>query len=57
VLRVLLVEDSPVLADRLREALVPLAGIELVGTVVDESAAVEAVRAMRVDAIILDLPQ
>jgi DNA-binding NarL/FixJ family response regulator len=54
-LRVLLVEDSRVLAERLREALGVLDNVEIVGAVSDESAAVAAVRAQRVDVIILDL--
>ena len=54
-LRVLLVEDSRVLAERLRESLDTLDNVEVVGSVADESAAVAAVRAQRVDVIILDL--
>jgi DNA-binding NarL/FixJ family response regulator len=49
------VEDSRVLAERLREALGVLDNVEIVGAVSDESAAVAAVRAQRVDVIILDL--
>jgi DNA-binding NarL/FixJ family response regulator len=54
-LRVLLVEDSVVLAQRLRESLDTLENVEVVDSVSDESAAVAAVRAKRVDVIILDL--
>jgi two-component system OmpR family response regulator len=54
-LRVLLVEDSRVLAERLRESIDTLDNVEVVGSVADESAAVAAVRAQRVDVIILDL--
>ena len=54
-LRVLLVEDSRVLAERLRESLDTLANVEVVGLVADESAAVTAVREHRPDVIILDL--
>ena len=54
-LRVLLVEDSRVLAERIREALGALDDVEVVGAVADETAAVEAVRGMQVDVIILDL--
>lgn len=54
-LRVLLVEDSPVLAARLREALDTLENVEVVDAVTDESAAVAVVKAKRVDVIILDL--
>ena len=56
VLRVLLVEDSQVLCDRLKETLDQLEGVEVVGAVDEESAAVEAVAADEgVDVIILDL--
>lgn len=54
-LRVLLVEDSRVLAERLRESLDALDDVEVVGSVADESAAVAAVHAQHVDVIILDL--
>ena len=54
-LRVLLVEDSVVLAQRLRESLDTLENVEVVDSVADESAAVAAVKAKRVDVIILDL--
>ncbi len=54
-LRVLLVEDSRVLAERLRESLDGLENVEVVGSVQDESAAVAAAREHRVDVIILDL--
>jgi two-component system OmpR family response regulator len=54
-LRVLLVEDSPVLVERLRESLEGLENVEVVGAVADESAAVTAARERQVDLIILDL--
>ena len=54
-LRVLLVEDSRVLTERLTETLGPLAGIELVATVADEASAVGVAAAEKVDVIILDL--
>ena len=54
-LRVLLVEDSRVLAERLRESLETLDNVEVVGLVADETAAVEAVLDQRPDVIILDL--
>ena len=41
-LRVLLVEDSRVLAERIREALAALVDVEVVDAVTDETAAVEA---------------
>ena len=53
--RVLLVEDSRVLAERMREALDALDDVEVVGSVTDESAAVAAVHANQVDVIVLDL--
>jgi DNA-binding NarL/FixJ family response regulator len=54
-LRVLLVEDSRVLAERLRETLDTLENVEVVGSVSDESSAVAAARDQAVDVIILDL--
>jgi CheY-like chemotaxis protein len=54
-LRVLLVEDSRVLAERLAETLAPIAGVELVATVADEASAVGVAAAENVDVIILDL--
>ncbi len=53
--RVLLVEDSRVLAERVREALDGLDNVEVVGTVADETAAVNAVRTQAIDVIVLDL--
>ena len=53
--RVLLVEDSRLLTDRLRETFAALDGVELVAAVADESSAVEAASGKRIDAIILDL--
>ena len=54
-LRVLLVEDSRVLAERLRESLDGLENVEVVDAVADESAAVIAARENSIDVIILDL--
>jgi two-component system, OmpR family, response regulator len=54
-LRVLLVEDSRVLADRLRESLDTLDNVEVVAAVTDESSAVAAAKEKKVDVIILDL--
>ena len=54
-LRVLLVEDSAVLAERLREALGTIENVEVVALVTDESAAVAAARSSEIDVIILDL--
>ena len=54
-LRILLVEDSRVLAERLRESLDGLDNVEVVGAVVDESSAVAAATEQDVDVIVLDL--
>jgi two-component system OmpR family response regulator len=53
--RVLLVEDSQVLVERLRETLSTLKGIQIVGAVDDEIAAVKAINGDRIDAVVLDL--
>jgi DNA-binding NarL/FixJ family response regulator len=54
-LRVLLVEDSELLAERLREVLSQIAGVEVVGTVGDEGAAVAMTRTGDIHVLILDL--
>ena len=54
-LRVLLVEDSKVLTERLTEAIRQISDVELVGTADTEAAALAAVRREPVDVIILDL--
>ena len=54
-LRVLLVEDSIILAERIREVLAQMFDVELVSTVGDEKAAIDAARANAVDVMILDL--
>jgi DNA-binding NarL/FixJ family response regulator len=54
-LRVLLVEDSKVLTERLTEAIRQIPAVELIGTVDTESAAIAAVKRETVDVIILDL--
>jgi len=54
-LRVLLVEDSKVLTERLSEAIKQIADVELVGTADTEAGAVAAVKKEAVDVIILDL--
>lgn len=53
--RVLLVEDSRLLAERLRESLEALEGVEVVASVTDELAALEALAQRDVDAVVLDL--
>jgi two-component system OmpR family response regulator len=52
---VLLVEDSRMLAERLRESLATLDNVEVVATASDESSAVAAARDKHPDVIILDL--
>jgi DNA-binding NarL/FixJ family response regulator len=54
-LSVLLVEDSGVLADRLREAVLSVPGVELIGTVDCEADAIEALQRLPVDVLVLDL--
>jgi DNA-binding NarL/FixJ family response regulator len=54
-LSVLLVEDSQLLADRLREAILAVPRTELVGTVDSESAAVEILRQRPIDVVLVDL--
>jgi DNA-binding NarL/FixJ family response regulator len=55
VLRVLLVEDSKVLTERLTEAIRQIADVELVGTADSEAGALAAIKSDPVDVIILDL--
>lgn len=54
-LRVLVVEDSPVVAERLRECLREIQGVTLVDTLNRESAAIEKIALGGIDVIILDL--
>jgi two-component system, OmpR family, response regulator len=54
-IRVLLVEDSVVLADRIGELLDRLPRIDLIGTVDTEAEAVERIAAAAPDVLILDL--
>ena len=53
--RVLIVEDSKVLVERLRETFATLENVEVVGAVDEESRAIEAVKGGNIDAIVLDL--
>ena len=55
ILRVLLVEDSVPLAERISALIRTMPGVELVTAVASERAAVEAVANQRVDAVVLDL--
>jgi len=54
-LAILLVEDSPRIAERLRELLTQEEGVRVVATVEDEPAAIRALREMKIDLLILDL--
>jgi two-component system OmpR family response regulator len=54
-LKVLLVEDSKGLAERLTEAIHQIADIHLIGTADTEAAAVDVVKREPVDVVILDL--
>jgi CheY-like chemotaxis protein len=54
-LGVLLVEDSPRIAERLRELLTQGGGVRVLATVSDEPAAIRALRELPVDLLILDL--
>jgi two-component system, OmpR family, response regulator len=54
-LRVLLVEDSALLADRIAELIRRLPGVDLIDTVDSEAAALQQVTASTPDLLILDL--
>jgi two-component system OmpR family response regulator len=54
-LSVLLVEDSRVLAERLRESLLSVPGVQLADTVDSEAEAVAALRNHSIDVLLLDL--
>jgi two-component system, OmpR family, response regulator len=54
-LSVLLVEDSRVLAERLRETLLSVPGVQLAGTVDSEVEAIAALQRHPVDVLLLDL--
>jgi two-component system OmpR family response regulator len=54
-LSVLLVEDSRVLAERLRETLLSVPGVQLAGSVDSEADAVAALQCQPVDVVLLDL--
>jgi len=54
-LLVLLVEDSRLLTDRLREAILSVPGAQLAGTVDSESEAVAALQRMTIDVVLLDI--
>lgn len=54
-LKVLLVEDSQLLADRLLELMSDIAGVTPIGTVTTEVSAIKAIDALHPQAILLDL--
>jgi two-component system OmpR family response regulator len=54
-LSVLLVEDSKLLTDRLREAILNVPGAQLAGTVDSESEAVATLARMPIDVVLLDI--
>lgn len=54
-LRVFLVEDSSVLRERLTESLGTVASVHIVGSSDTEQAAIDALRDMQCDAVVLDL--
>jgi len=54
-LSVLLVEDSQVLAERLRETVLTVPGVRLAGTVDSEADAIAVLRQLKVDVLLLDL--
>jgi len=54
-LRVLLVEDSKVLTERLTEAIRQIPDVELIGTADTEASAIAAAKRDSIDVIILDL--
>jgi len=54
-LRVFLVEDSSVLRERLTESLGTLASVQIVGSSDSEQSAIDALRHMECDAVVLDL--
>ncbi len=54
-MKILLVEDSKVLADRLSEAIGYMTGVDVIGTTDAEAAAIAVMRKRDVDVIVLDL--
>ena len=54
-LQVLLVEDSPLLCERISELVESLPGVQLAGSVDSEGAAVDALTRGSIDVVILDL--
>ena len=54
-IRVLLVEDSPIVAERVRESIREIPGVQLVDTLDRESLAVDTLARGGIDVVILDL--
>jgi len=54
-LKVLLVEDSPLLSERILELIGDIHGVATIGTATTEAAAIEAVGTRQADAVVLDL--
>ncbi len=54
-MKILLVEDSKVVAERLCEAIGRIAGVDLIGTADTESVAIALMREQDLDVIVLDL--
>jgi len=54
-LRILLVEDSPRIAERLRDMLEVEPGLQIIDTVADEASAIVAASSGNIDVMILDL--
>ena len=55
VLRVLIVEDSPIVAERLRESLLGVRGLKIIDTIDRENKAIEAIERGGIDVVVLDL--
>jgi len=54
-MKVLIVDDSVILRDRLREMLSGIQGIEIIGEVQDEFEAIEFTKKLKPDMVILDI--
>jgi DNA-binding NarL/FixJ family response regulator len=55
VLRVLIVEDSPIVAERLSESLLAVRGLRIIDTIDRENKAIEALERGGIDVVVLDL--
>jgi putative phosphoesterase len=54
-MKVFIADDSTLVAQRLKESIAELAGVELVGEAADTTAAIEAILRLKPEAVILDL--